>query len=93
LLDSYIYGFALQEASLPFSGPGTVEGVAAPIVASFSTGDYPYMVEIATEHVLQPGYDFGDEFNIGLELILAGLVRWLPVTGESAETTGPKRSS
>ena len=31
------------------------------------------MVELATEHVLQPGYDFGDEFEFGLDLILDGL--------------------
>jgi hypothetical protein len=24
-------------------------------------------------HVLQPGYDFGDEFEFGLDLILDGL--------------------
>ena len=27
------------------------------------------------EHVLKPGYDFGDEFDYGLELILDGLER------------------
>jgi hypothetical protein len=30
-------------------------------------------VELATEHVQQPGYDFADEFDFGLELILDGL--------------------
>jgi AcrR family transcriptional regulator len=75
LLDSYIYGFALQEASLPLSGPGPVAEVAEPIVQLFSGGDYPHLVELATEHVLQPGYDFGDEFGFGLDLILDGLAR------------------
>ena len=31
------------------------------------------MVEMATEYYLQPGYDFGDEFEFGLELILDAL--------------------
>ena len=32
LLDSYVYGFAVQEASLPFEGPDTVAEVAEPIM-------------------------------------------------------------
>lgn len=81
LLDSYIYGFALQEAALPFSGPDTAADVATPIVELFSTGEYPHMAEIAIEHVLKPGYDFGDEFDIGLNVILDALARWLPQGG------------
>lgn len=78
LLDSYIYGFALQEAALPFKGRDTASEITAPIVELFSAGEYPHMVEIATEHVLKPGYDFGDEFEIGLTVILEALARWLP---------------
>lgn len=39
----------------------------------FTTGDYPYMVEIATEVVMQPCYNFGHEFAYGLDLIIAAL--------------------
>ncbi|MGO4385428.1 TetR/AcrR family transcriptional regulator [Specibacter sp. RAF43] len=84
LIDSYIYGFALQEASLPFKGPDTVADVAEPFVDQFTAGDYPRLLEIATLHVLQPGYDFGDEFEIGLTLILEALARWLPDDGGHA---------
>ena len=35
LLDSYIYGFALQEASLPFEGPDTAVDVAEPMMQQF----------------------------------------------------------
>ena len=75
LLDSYTYGFALQEAGLPFEGPDTVADVAEPIMERFSTGEYPHMVEMASEYYFQPGYDFGDEFEFGLDLILDGLAR------------------
>jgi hypothetical protein len=75
LLDSYIYGAALQEAALPFHGPGATAEVTASIVGLFSDGQYPHLVEIATEHVLKPGYDFGDEFDFGLNVILDGLAR------------------
>lgn len=81
LLDSYIYGFALQEAALPFDGRDTAAEITTPILERFSTGEYPHMVEIAMEHVLKPGYDFGDEFGFGLELILDGLSRSIGATG------------
>jgi AcrR family transcriptional regulator len=73
LLDSYIYGFALQEAALPIATNEPMADVAAPIVERFATGEYPHMVEIATEVVMQPGYDYGNEFAYGLELILNAL--------------------
>jgi hypothetical protein len=66
LLDSYVYGFALQEASLPFDGPDTVAGVAEPMMEMFAIGAYPHLVELATDYILKPGYDFGDEFDFGL---------------------------
>lgn len=75
LIDSYIYGFALQEASLPFEGPESVGEVAEPIMALMAGGEYPAMVEMATTYYLQAGYDFADEFEFGLDLILDGLER------------------
>lgn len=73
LLDSYIYGFALQEASLPFEGPDGVGDVAEPIMELMATGAFPTMVDMARSYYLQPGYDFADEFEFGLDLILDGL--------------------
>jgi AcrR family transcriptional regulator len=73
LIDSYVYGFALQEASLPFEGPETVDEIAVPIIAAMDTGDYPHLVDMATSYYMQPGYDFADEFEWGLTLILDGL--------------------
>jgi len=69
MLDAYIYGFALQEAGLPFDNE-TVPDVAQEMMAEFPTGAYPHLTELAMEHVLQPGYDYGDEFDFGLDLIL-----------------------
>jgi AcrR family transcriptional regulator len=73
LLDSYIYGFALQEASLPFGSGEEAAQVAHQISGQFASGQYPYLTEMAMEHVLRPGYDYGGEFAIGLDLILDGL--------------------
>ena len=83
LLDSYIYGFALQEASLPFGTGEEAAQVAHQISAQFAAGQYPYLTEMAVEHILQPGYDFGDEFVIGLDLILDGLAAARQAAGDA----------
>jgi AcrR family transcriptional regulator len=77
LLDSYSYGFALSEASLPINGPETVAEVAESMMLQYLAKDYPYLSEFSTEHILKPGYDFGQEFEFGLELVLDGLARSL----------------
>lgn len=77
VLDSYVYGFALQEANLPFATGKETAELAQTIMAQFPTGGYPYLTELTTEVVLRRGYDYGDEYRIGLDLILDGLDRLL----------------
>jgi len=73
VLDSYVYGFALQEATLPFETAEQTAEVAEMILSSLRPGEYPHLTELAVEHVLKPGYDYGNEFEFGLDLILDGL--------------------
>jgi hypothetical protein len=73
LLDSYVYGFALSEASLPISGPETVAEVAEAMSVHVTPEEHPYLVEFGAEHILKPGYDFGEEFEFGLDMILDAL--------------------
>jgi hypothetical protein len=40
-------------------------------------GEFPHLTELTLQHVLQPGYDYGHEFEYGLDLILDGLDRAL----------------
>ena len=75
VLDSYIYGFALQEASLPFHTEEETEEVVQVILEQMPPDEYPHLTEMAVEHVLRPGYDYGDEYEFGLDLILDGLER------------------
>src|SRR6266496_5619691 len=79
VLDSYIYGFALQQASLPFKTSEEVVEVADSILRQFPADAYPHLAELTIQHVLQPGYDYADEFAFGLDLILDGLERLLGV--------------
>ncbi|MGA2295650.1 MAG: TetR/AcrR family transcriptional regulator C-terminal domain-containing protein [Acidimicrobiales bacterium] len=75
LIDNYIYGFAQQEASLPFQAGEVTAEVAEMFVKQMSPEQYPHLTEFAIEHVLKAGYDFGLEFEFGLDLILDGLER------------------
>ena len=75
LLDSYIYGFALTKMNLPFDTSDEVGEVAQSMLDPFPPDEYPNMVEILTAHVMKPGYDYADEFEYGLDLILDGLER------------------
>ncbi|TDO30982.1 TetR family transcriptional regulator [Kribbella sp. VKM Ac-2527] len=73
LIDSYLYGFVLQELSLPFASPAELDEVAGDILADLPTDAYPHLTELITKHALQPGYDYAAEFEFGLTLILDAL--------------------
>ena len=75
VLDGYIYGFAMQDKALPFDTPEDTGAMAAAMLARFPTGEFPFLAAFMREHVLKPGYDYGDEFEYGLDLILDALER------------------
>ncbi len=74
-IDAYVYGFVLQELSLPFDTAEESAAVADEMAARMPAGAYPHLEEFTAEHVMQPGYDFGAEFGFGLDLLLDGLER------------------
>ncbi len=73
VIDAFIYGFAIQEASLPATSGKEMEDLAESVFETMPVDEYPHLMELTTKHVLQSGYDFGNEFNFGLNLILDGL--------------------
>ena len=75
VIDSYLYGFALQEANLPFQGGEQIGELAEAILDSLPADEYPHLVEFTAEHALQPGYAFGNSFEFGLDLLLDGIDR------------------
>jgi hypothetical protein len=75
LIDAYVYGFALSEASLPINGPETVPEVAEQMMEFFTAEDYPHLLEFSMEHIMKPGYDYGAEFEFGLGVVLDGLAK------------------
>lgn len=72
VLDAFIFGFAIQEATLPGQGGDELVELADDLMAQFAA-DYPNLAWFTAEHVMAPGYHFGAEFEPGLDLILDGL--------------------
>ena len=93
VLDAYIYGFALQEKTVPFDSPEQGAAVAraqsdayAELAVEQELGDladeFPYLAEVVAGHVADVGFDFGSAFEFGLDLILDALERWrVPTEG------------
>jgi AcrR family transcriptional regulator len=82
--DAYIYGFALQEKSVPFESAGEAAAVAEEQVREFAelaeerqfaelAEEFPYLAEVVAGHVAKVGYDFAAAFEYGLDLILDAL--------------------
>jgi AcrR family transcriptional regulator len=77
--DAYIYGFALQEKNLPFESAeesATVAETQIQQVPPDFAEHFPYLAEVVGGHVAEVGYDFGEAFVFGLDLILESLDRF-----------------
>jgi len=55
----------------------------------YDTAAYPHLLEFSMEHILKPDYDFGSEFDFGLDVILDGLSRSIPDDGDSRRPVVP----
>ncbi len=71
LLDSYVYGFALQEATLPFATPEEMATMSEQMLAAVADA-YPNLAAVQRE-LVGAGFDYGDEFEAGLDIIMSAL--------------------
>jgi AcrR family transcriptional regulator len=73
--DAYIYGFALQEKSIPFESAEESTAVAEEHTRQLAALEeqFPYLAEVVSGHVAKVGYDFTEAFEYGLDLILDAL--------------------
>ena len=74
VLDAYTYGFALQEQTIPFETPEESADVAKATLGDLGV-QFPYLAEVVVEFETR-GYDYTEEFEFGLDFILAGLERF-----------------
>ena len=73
LLEVYVYGFALEEASLPFATADELADMAENFfLPQLPPDEYPYLHDSAAALVAD-GYDPAGEFIFGLDLVLAAL--------------------
>lgn len=77
LIDAFVYGFAIQETTLPATSGEEMEELVEQVFDEMPADQYPYLAEFTNKHVLKPGYDFGKEFEYGLKFVLDGLAQWL----------------
>src|SRR5450759_3508489 len=77
VIDGYIYGFVQQEVNLLLHTPEQVAEVGEAMLRQLA-GEYPRLAEMITDHAMQPGYAYSEEFDFGLDLILDGLERLRP---------------
>ena len=72
-VDSYVHGFVLQEVNLPFRNESELAAMTAAIMETFPASTFPYLFEMTVKHVLQPGYDYSQEFDSGLTVVINGV--------------------
>jgi AcrR family transcriptional regulator len=87
ILDSHLYGFTLQELSLPFEVEETRQ-VSAQVLGQLSATEFPHVVEVITQ-ISRTGRD--EDFELGLDLILDGLERRLEAA--AAATSGRRTAA
>lgn len=78
-IDSYIYGFVLQQVKMPYETSEELSAIADEVMAAMPADEFPHFTEMISSHVMQPGYDYGEEFEFGLEVLLDGFERLLAV--------------
>ena len=61
-------------------------GDAAPPRRRHPADTYPHLFEFTSQHILRASYDFGDEYEFGLDLILDGLDAFDGLERESGAT-------
>lgn len=74
-LEAFMFGFALQEMTLPMDTAEDITDMAGALLDPLPPESLPHLRELVAEHILQPGYAFSEEFEFGLELVLDALDR------------------
>lgn len=68
LLDAYVFGFVLTEQNLPFEEGQDAEDFVVGL--EMPADEFPHLAAFMGELIVGGSYDFADEFEVGLEMIL-----------------------
>lgn len=72
IVDSYLYGFALQERVLPVVSPEDFAAMGPEILDAIPADEFPNLARTGRE-LMEAGFDYRAEFEAGLDLILGAL--------------------
>ncbi|WP_422934791.1 TetR/AcrR family transcriptional regulator [Sinomonas sp. P47F7] len=103
LLDAFVFGFVVQELALPFDAESAAGMAASMLEGQVGTAQpdhgqpdhgqaswgFPHLKEFMREVVMPGGYDFADEFEVGLGLVLESVASLRP-SGEPAAPSEPR---
>jgi len=73
VMDSYIYGFAMQQMTLVYDSTELAGQAAQTFLTQLPPALYPNLGAMIREHAMKAGYDYAQEFEFGLDLILTAL--------------------
>jgi len=76
LIDSYIYGFGIEQFNFAEGNSSSPEDQAAALLAAIPEAAFPYLHRMAA-HATGAPYDAEADFAFGLDIILDGLARTL----------------
>lgn len=83
VIDAFLYGFVHSELQLPFENGPEAQAVAKGIFDAMPAGQFDALRHFTQQHVLKPGYDYAEEFEFGLELLLESFERLRSRKGRS----------
>lgn len=83
-VDAFVYGFVVSETTLPFDPGGGAEGDYAQSVA-LDPAEYPHLARSVGELLARGDFDYADEFDAGLGLILDAVERRLAESGGASD--------
>lgn len=76
LVDSYLYGFAIQEEAMPVGSPEETASAAEEMSRHLDAAAHPHLAALFAEHLQREDYDYGaEEFEWGLDVVLEGIER------------------
>jgi AcrR family transcriptional regulator len=94
IIDSYVFGFVLQERVLPVATADQLAEAGPEILGAMPDGAYPHLARVA-EELIAARFEYGSEFEAGLDIVLDALedrVRPAPADGAGAAARRPPRS-
>ena len=81
LVDSYVYGFVIQEVTLPVATGEALAEVGPEFIARIPA-EFPNLARVGAD-LVAAGFDYGSEFEVELDLVLDAIEGM--VAGDSAD--------